>query len=88
MGDVPVISAVDFLAGEWPDGPFLILTTDGAEVDRRSVCRCGREGWMRYSLGLPAGRKCDDCWDKSGYRKEGREGFDPTYAGERYDDDY
>lgn len=38
----------------------------------------------RYSLGIYAGKYCDECWDKSGYRKEGIEGFDPNYAGESY----
>lgn len=49
---------------------------------------CEKEGYDRYSLGLPAGRYCDPHWETSGYRKEGREGFDPADAGERYDDDY
>ena len=49
---------------------------------------CEKEGYPRKSLGLPAGRYCDEHWETSGYRKEGREGFDPAYAGERYDDDY
>jgi hypothetical protein len=44
--------------------------------------------YERYSLGLYAGRWCDKHWAESGYRKEGREGFDPADAGERYDDDY
>jgi hypothetical protein len=87
MGDVIVISAAAWLAGEWPEGAFLIRTTDGHEVSRRGICRCGRAGYDRYSLGLPAGRYCGPCWDASGYRKEGREGFDPTYAGECYEED-
>jgi hypothetical protein len=41
----------------------------------------------RYSLGIFAGRWCDPCWEASGYRKEGREGFDPSYAGEHYDEE-
>ena len=49
---------------------------------------CTKPGQDRLSLGLPAGRYCDEHWASSGYRTEGREGFDPTYAGERYDDDY
>jgi len=40
----------------------------------------------RYSLGLYAGRYCDPCWKESGYRDEGPEGFDPTYAGESYEE--
>jgi hypothetical protein len=93
MDDVRVIDAADFLGGEWPRGFFLVRTTCGAEVEPKHVCRgkhrdCGAFAQMRYSLGLPAGRKCQACWDASGYRKEGRSGFDPSYAGERYDEDY
>jgi hypothetical protein len=45
--------------------------------------------YERYSLGIYAGRYCDPHWDASGYRKEGREGFDPADAGECYEaDDY
>lgn len=44
-------------------------------------------GHARYSLGIYAGRYCDPCWEESGYRKEGREGFDPLDAGERYEED-
>ena len=40
----------------------------------------------QYSLGIFAGRYCEDCWKKSGYRKEGPEGFDPMYAGESYEE--
>jgi len=39
----------------------------------------------RYSLGLYAGIWCDKCWKKSGYRKEGSEGFNPMDAGESYE---
>lgn len=58
--------------------------------DRTKCCKpdCDKPGYDRYSLGLPAGRYCDGHWAESGYRKEGREGFDPSYAGERYEDDY
>ncbi len=42
----------------------------------------------RYAFGIYAGKYCDKCWDESGYKKEGAEGFDETYAGERYWDDY
>lgn len=88
-----VISATKFLEGDYPPGEFLVRTTDGVETDRRNVCRgkrndCGKFAVMRYSLDLPAGRHCGGCWDKSGYRKEGRSGFDPTYAGESYEEDY
>jgi hypothetical protein len=42
-----------------------------------------------YSLGIYAGRYHARCWDRSGYRKEGPEGFDPMDAGEAYwEDDY
>ena len=49
---------------------------------------CSEPSFDRYSLDLPAGRYCDAHWASSGYRKEGREGFDPADAGERYEDDY
>ena len=52
---------------------------------------CGKKGQFeeRFSLGIYAGRYCSDkCWKASGYRDEGVEGFDPTYAGERLDDDF
>ena len=39
-------------------------------------------------MGIYATRKCDPHWEASGYNKGGREAFDPSYAGERYDDDY
>ena len=42
----------------------------------------------RYSLGIYAGRWCGKCWEDSGYRKEGRSGFDPMDAGERYEPDW
>ena len=41
----------------------------------------------RYSLGIYAGRWCDCCWEKSGYRQEGPAGFDPADAGESYEPD-
>lgn len=44
-----------------------------------------KQGEERFSLGLYAGIYCDECWDKSGFREEGREGFDPMDAGEQYD---
>jgi hypothetical protein len=44
------------------------------------------DGYSRYSLGIYAGRYCDDCWDASGYRKEGAEGYDYMDAGEHYDE--
>ena len=39
----------------------------------------------QYSLGLYAGRYHDDCWERSGYRKDGSAGFDPDDAGEQYE---
>lgn len=44
-------------------------------------------GFDRYSLGIYAGRYCDSCWKDSGFRKEGREGFDPLDAGESYEEE-
>ena len=52
-------------------------------------CKTGREAYERFSLGITAGRWCGPCWEKSGYRKEGPEGFDPMDAGEHYsEEDY
>lgn len=88
MPEATIIEATAFLKGERPDGFFLVRTTDGVETERKNVCRCGAFAQMRYSMGIPAGRKCQKCWDKSGYRKVGRAAFDPTYAGESYEEDY
>ena len=58
---------------------------------RRNDCAkqgCKEDGYSQYSLGIYAGRWCEKHWATSGYRKEGRSGFDPADAGERYDDDY
>ena len=73
-----------------------VTLADGDVVAERLACHCD-ECWNdlkgpkwaeeRYSLGIYAGKMCDAAWDKSGYRKEGPEGFDPDYAGERYEDD-
>lgn len=41
----------------------------------------------QYSLGIYAGRWCDGHWKTSGYRKEGRQGFDPADCGETYEPD-
>ena len=59
-------------------------------MKNRKCCKpdCKEEGFDQYSMGLPAGRWCEPHWEKSGYNKGGREAFDPSYAGERYDDDY
>lgn len=45
---------------------------------------CENEGFEQYSLGIYAGRYCEECWEKTGYRKEGVSGFDPMDAGEEY----
>lgn len=39
----------------------------------------------RSSLGVYAGHWCQPCWERSGYRQEGPEGFDPMDAGESYE---
>ena len=58
-----------------------------AGLDREGT-PCKGDVMRRQSLGIYAGRYCDGHWETSGYRKEGRSGFDPADAGERYDDDY
>jgi hypothetical protein len=44
----------------------------------------------RLSFGVYAGHYCDECWPASGYRDaaDPRAEFDPTYAGERLEEDY
>lgn len=54
---------------------------------RRGEGACKGEAWERYSLGIYAGRWCEHHWAGSGYRKEGREGFDPADAGESWEGD-
>lgn len=49
---------------------------------------CEKEGIGRYSLDIYAGNYCDKHWEETGYRKEGREGYDYLDAGEYYDEDY
>jgi hypothetical protein len=70
---------------------------DGTRCMERYVCHCSvceshpkgpQFADERYSLGIYAGRYCDEGWKLAGYRDEGPEGFDAGYAGERYDDDY
>lgn len=42
---------------------------------------------LQYSLGIVAGYYHDGkCWDNSGYRKEGREGYSFYDVGEYYDE--
>jgi len=49
--------------------------------------RCGAEGGSaRYSMGIYYSRLCDPCWDRAGVVKGGREAFDPSDAGETYED--
>lgn len=69
--------------------------TDRTEETVRTVkewfcshCDGANPSQDRYSLGIYAGHMCDAAWDKSGYRKDGPEGFDPMDAGESYEADY
>lgn len=63
-------------------------------MERTYRCRtCGKEEeYMEeyFSLGITAGHYCsEECWQASGYRDEGPEGFDPADAGEAYwEDEY
>lgn len=42
---------------------------------------CEEVGHARYDhYGIYAGRLCDECWEKSGIRKD--DYYDPDYAGE------
>ncbi len=64
----------------------------GSDLFGRYYCRrCADEGnvvlgYTRHSLGIYAGTYCDEHWLESGYRDEGPEGFDPDFAGERYEE--
>jgi hypothetical protein len=46
---------------------------------------CSGPAEVRESLGIYAGRWCTEHWRTSGYRKEGRDGFDPADCGETYE---
>ncbi len=71
------------------------LSEEGYWIDERNVCQhCLDERkaqdkpamWadQQYSFGVYAGRYCNDCWLKSGYRDATDENavFDPADAGE------
>jgi hypothetical protein len=72
------------------------LDADGCWIEERLVChRCLDQGivrWAdeRYSFGCYAGKWCDECWPKSGYRDATDTGavFDEMDAGERIEADY
>lgn len=56
---------------------------------RDYTCRtCGSTADVeeRYSLGVYAMLACTKCWEASGFRKDGPEGFDPLDAGETFED--
>jgi hypothetical protein len=64
-----------------------MIKCEACEGDSRyhmccTKCSDQENGEARYSLGIYAGRYCDKCWDKSGFRKEGSEGYDFLDAGE------
>jgi hypothetical protein len=68
---------------------------EGKSCHERYVCHCSyceEHGPAfaedRYSMGVYAGRFCDEGWKLSGYRDVGPEEFDPAYAGERMENDY
>jgi len=48
---------------------------------------CTKDGQSRYSLGIFAGRYCDEHWKTSCYRDEPASAFDPADAGETYGDE-
>jgi hypothetical protein len=53
------------------------------------VCSCGsHDAERRYVFGIYYDLMCDKCWKKSGMEARDREGFDPTYAGERLEEDW
>lgn len=57
-------------------------------VERETCHHCEdgvvRQAWERNSFGYYAGRYCDKCWTKSGYRDatDPDAEFDESYAGE------
>lgn len=66
---------------------------DGYSCPENWVCRCVEcethpDGPLmadeRFSLGIYAGKMCDNAWKRSGFRDEGPESFDPSDAGESY----
>lgn len=70
-------------------------------IEERHVCHHCQEqreaedkpyrwGEMRYSFGCYAGRYCDECWPKSGFRDatDPDAQFSELDAGERMDADY
>ena len=66
---------------------------DGFKVHERWVCHCQTcanhpDGPLmaeeRFSLGIYAGKMCDDAWKRSGFRDEPMSGFHPDDAGEEY----
>jgi|HubBroStandDraft_2_1064218.scaffolds.fasta_scaffold60939_7 hypothetical protein len=70
---------------------------DGTSCDERWACHCQEceshpRGPLfadeRYSMGIYAGKMCDAAWARSGYIDAGPEAFDPSYAGERLEEDY
>jgi len=64
------------------------MTKDLWFTGRKRCCKCGKlDVEEQFSLGITAGYWCDPCWAKSGYRKEGPEGFDPMDAGESYEEE-
>lgn len=47
-----------------------------------------RDSSTYHSFGIYAGKYCPTCWEQSGYVDAPASEFDPSYAGERLDDDY
>jgi hypothetical protein len=62
----------------------VIRTYDPNEKYHCHRCETGLESEDRYSFGVYAGRWCDVCWLKSGYRDavDHSVKFDPSDAGE------
>ena len=77
------------------NGVTWFLLEDGDWAIERNICQHCRDEleaarkpyrWAeeQYSFGIYAGRYCDDCWPKSGYRDavDPNARFDPADAGE------
>ena len=52
------------------------------EEQRKAANKLPIEAEERYSFGIYAGKYCDTCWRKSGYKDERSTGFNPMDAGE------
>jgi len=77
---------------EYSDGMFWFkerLLCQHCADERKAARLPYRWANEQYSFGIYAGRYCEECWPKSGYRDatDPTARFDPADAGERIDAD-